>query len=103
RESLNTSLRMHAASHDAECYPQFTILHTKSGNDGLKRTLPRRINIRVLRVHREKFAAILKHESKTRHDDAAAHPAIIAFDERDHVAFVVSRAEINGVALIEQA
>jgi hypothetical protein len=56
----------------------------------------------VLRVHREKLAAILKHESKTRHDDPAAHPAIIALYQRDHVAFIIRSAHVNRIALIEQ-
>src|SRR5215472_11412126 len=92
------SLWLHIAAHDTECFPWFAIFHHESGNDGVKRTLAGRVRIRVLRVHREKFAAVLKHEAKTRYDNAAAHSAIIALDERDHVALVVSRAEINGIA-----
>src|SRR4029450_7351571 len=91
-EHLYMALRLHAATHDAESFPRFAVFHHESGNNGLKRAFTRRVNIRVLRVHREKLAAILKHESKTRHDDPATHPAIIALDERDHVALIISSA-----------
>src|SRR5213593_4703115 len=87
-EHLYMTLRLHAASHDAKCFPRFAVFHDKSGNDCVKRTLSRCVNIRVLRVHREKFTAILKHESKTGHYDPAAHPAIIALYQRHHVAFI---------------
>ena len=36
------------------------------------------------------------------HDDAAAHAAVIALNEADHVAFVIGRAHVNRVALIER-
>src|SRR5262249_27157693 len=83
-EHLYMTLRLHAAAHDTECFPRFAVFHHESGNNGVKWTFPRRVNIRVLRVHREKFSAILKHESQTRHNDPTAHPAIIALNERDH-------------------
>ena len=67
----------------------------------MKRTFARRVNVRVSRFHRKQFAAILKHESEFRHDDAAAHPAVIALNERDHVAFIIGRTHVNRVALIE--
>ena len=101
-EHLDMTLRLHAAAHDAERFPRFAVLHHESGNDGVKWAFARRVNIRVLRVHREKFAAILKHESKTRHNDAAAHAAIIALNERDHVAFVIRRAHVDRIAMIER-
>jgi len=56
----------------------------------------------VARLHREKFAAVLKHESEPGHDNAAAHAAVIALNERNHVAFVVGGAQVNRVALIER-
>ena len=54
---------------------------TKPGNDGVKRPFARRVNIGVARLHREKFAAILKHKAEPGHDDAAAHAAIVALNE----------------------
>src|SRR3954447_2814273 len=84
-EHLYMTLRLHAASHDTESFPRFTVFHHESRNNGVKRAFARRVNIRVLRVHREKFAAILKHETQTWHNDPAAHAAIIALNERDHV------------------
>ena len=102
-EYLHVSLRLHIATHHAECFPWFAIFHHEPWNDGVKRAFSRRVNIRVLRVHGKKFAPILKHEAKTRHDDPTAHAAIITLDERDHIAFIVRRAEINRVALIQQA
>src|SRR5229473_7308091 len=94
------TLRLHAAAHHAECFPRFSILHHESRNDGVKWPLSRRVHIRVARFHREKFAAIMKHESESRHYDAASHPAIIALNERDHVAFIVGRAHVNRVAVV---
>src|SRR5213083_2003773 len=96
------TLRLHAAAHDTESFPWFTAFHHESGNNGVKRAFARRVDIRVLRVHREKFAAILKHESKTRHDYPAAHPAIIALYQRYHVAFIIRSAQVNRIALIER-
>jgi len=75
---------------------------TNPGMDGVKGTFcPARKRWRV-RVHRKKFAAILKHETESGHDDAAAHAAIVTLNERDHIAFVVGRAHVNRVALIER-
>src|SRR5438105_2208599 len=101
RQHLNMTLRLHSAAHHAECLPRFAVFHHKSGNDRMKRTLAWCVNIRVTRFHREKFAAILKHESESRHYDAASHPAIIALNERDHVAFIVGRAHVNSVAVVD--
>src|SRR5438046_4474025 len=101
-EHLYMTLRLHAAAHDTESFPRFTVFHHESGNNGVKRSFTRRVNIRVLRVHREKFSAIVKHESKTWHDDPAAHPAIIALYQRHHVAFIIRSAQVNRIALIER-
>src|SRR6478609_7858596 len=93
-EHLYVTLRLHAAAHDTESFPRFTVFHHESWNNGVKRTLTGRVNIRVLWVHREKLAAILKHESETRHHDPTAHPAIIALDERDHIAVFIGGAHV---------
>ena len=98
-EDLDVTLRLHAAAHDAECFPRFAIFHDEAGDDGVEGTFARRVNIRVTGFHREKFAAILKHEAEAGHDDAAAHAAIIALNERDHVAFIIGGAHINSVAV----
>src|SRR5438552_7005693 len=96
------TLRLHAAAHDAERFPRFAIFHDEAGDDGVKWTLARRVNVRMLRIHREKFATVLKHEAESRHDDAAAHTAVIALDERDHVPFIIGGTQVNRVALIER-
>src|SRR5437867_2055778 len=95
------TLRLHAAAHYAECFPRLPIFHHESWNNGVKRTFTRRINVRVRRLHRKKFATILKHKPEPRHDDPAAHPAIIALNQRHHVTLVVGGAQVNRVALIE--
>src|SRR4029077_9332996 len=84
-EHLHMTLRLHAAAHDTESFPRFAVFHHESWNNGVKRALTGRINVRVLRVHREKLAAILKHEPQAGHDDTAAHSTIIALDERYHI------------------
>jgi hypothetical protein len=93
---------LHPAAHDAKRFPRLAILHHETGNDGVKRSFPRRVNIRVSRIHREKFATILKHESETRHDNATAHPAVVALNERNHVALIIGGAHVNRVPLIER-
>src|ERR1051326_7946606 len=72
-QHLHVSLRLHSAAHHAECFPGLSIFKHKTGYYRVKRALPRRVYIRVSRLHRKKFVAILKHESKSRHDNAAAH------------------------------
>ena len=101
-QHLDMALRLHPAAHDAKRFPRFAIFHDEPGNDGLKRPFARRVNIGVARLHREKLAAILKHEAEPGHDDAAAHAAIIALNERYHVAFVIGGAHVNRVALLER-
>src|SRR5882724_12911749 len=96
------TLRLHPATHDAKRFPRLAVLHHETGNDGVKWTFARRVNIRVSRLHREKFAPILKHESKPRHDNAAAHASIIALNQANHVAFVIRGAEVDRVALIQR-
>src|SRR5207247_10661955 len=102
REHLYMTLRLHAAAHDAECFPRFAVFHHEAGNDGVKRTFAWRINVRVSRIHGKKFTASLKHEAEARHYDPAAHPAIIALNQRHHVAFVISRAHVNRVAVVDR-
>src|SRR6516165_9759584 len=99
-EDLYMTLRLHTAAHDTESFPRFAVFHHESGNNSVKRAFTRRVNIRVLRVHREKLASILKHESKTRHDNPAAHAAIITLNQRHHVAFIICSAHVNRIALI---
>src|SRR5215475_8379750 len=95
------TLRLHAAAHDTECFPRFAIFHYEARYDGVKRTLSGRVNVRVVWIHGEKLTAILKHESKTGHHNTAAHSAIIALNQRDHVAFIISRTHVNRVTLVE--
>src|SRR6267143_2424733 len=95
------TLGLHAAAHDTERFPSLTVFHHETRNNGVERTFARRVNIRVIRIHRKKFTTILKHEPEAGHYDPAAHPAIIALNERHHVAFVISRAHVNRVPLIE--
>ena len=68
----------------------------------MKRAFARRVNVRVARLHREKFAAILKHEAESGNNDAAAHPAIIALNQANHVALIIGGTEVNRVALIQR-
>src|SRR6266404_9838876 len=84
-EHLHVTLRLHAAAHDTECFPWFAIFHHETWNNGVKRTFARRVNIRVSWIHRKKFTTILKHEAEAGHHDPAAHAAIIALNQRDHV------------------
>ena len=72
------SLRLHAAAHHSECFPRLAIFHHEAGNDGVERPLARRVNVGMTSLHREEFTAILKHESKSWHYNAATHAAIIA-------------------------
>src|SRR6266705_2059317 len=83
-EHLYMTLRLHAAAHDTESFPRFTVFHHESGNEGVKRAFTRRVNIRVLRVHREKFSAILKHESTSPTQNPADHAERTPLDQRFH-------------------
>src|SRR5438045_9307905 len=96
------TLRLHAAAHDAERFPRYAIFRDEPGADGVKWTLARRVNVRMLRIHREKFATVLKHEAKAGNNNAAAHTAVIALDERDHVSFIIGGTQVNRVALIQR-
>src|SRR5947199_1500175 len=80
REHLYVTLWLHAAAHDAECFPRFAVFHHETGNNGVKRTFTGRVNVRVSRLHGKKFATILKHEPEAGHHDTAAHAAIIALN-----------------------
>src|SRR4029077_297155 len=76
-EHLYVTLRLHADAHDTESFAGFAVFHFESWNNGVKRALTRCVNIRMLWVHREKLATILKHEPQAGHDYTAAHSAII--------------------------
>src|SRR5438445_10465818 len=95
------TLGLHAAAHDSEGEPRFFIFHDEPGNNGVKGTFARRVNVGVIRFHREKLATILKHEAESRHNDPAAHAAVITLNERDHIALIVRRAHVNSVAVID--
>src|SRR5205823_15134790 len=80
-EHLHVTLWLHPAAHHAERFPRLAIFHDETGNNGVKRALARRVNIRMVRIDREKFAAILKHESEPGDDNAAAHSAVVALNK----------------------
>src|SRR2546429_6954490 len=84
------TLWLHAAAHDAECFPRFAVFHHETGNNGVKRTFTGRVNVRVSRLHGKKFATILKHEPEAAHHDTAPRAALIAFIYSDHVASVLA-------------
>src|SRR5438034_10217383 len=102
RQNLDVPLRLHSTAHHAEGFPRFSIFHHKTRNDGVEGTFARRVNVGVVRFHREKLAAILKHEAESRHYDPAAHAAVIALNERDHIALIVRRAHVDGVAVVQR-
>ena len=101
RQNLDVPLRLHSTAHHAEGFPRFSIFHHKTRNDGVEGTFARRVNVGVIRFHREKLATILKHEAESRHNDPAAHAAVITLNERDHIALIVRRAHVNSVAVID--
>src|SRR5438270_6388396 len=92
------ALWLHAATHHSKGFPWFAIFHDEARNDGVKRPFSWRVDVGVARLHREEFTAILKHEAEPGNHDAATHPAIIALDERNHVALIIGRAHINSIA-----
>src|SRR5207244_12632967 len=100
-DHLVVPLPLHAAAHDAKCFPWFPIFHDETRNNGVKRPFAWRVNVRVTRIHRKKFTAILKHETQTKHYDPAAHAAIIALYERYHVALLASCAVLKRMDLLD--
>src|SRR5438477_5022679 len=101
RQDLDVSLWLHSATHHAKDFPRFPIPDHKTRNDSVERTVTRGMNIGVAGFHREKLATILKHEAESRHNNPAAHAAIIALNERDHIALIVRRAHVNSVAVFQ--
>ena len=101
RQHLDMTLRLHSAAHHAECFPRFAIFHHKPRDDGVKWTLAGCINVRVSRLHRKKFSPVLKHETESRHHDAAAHAVVITLNQRNHVPFIIGRAQVNRVAIVD--
>ena len=100
-DDLHVTLRLHAAAHDAERQPGLAVLGDEGGNDGVERPLARRVDVGVAVLEREQLAAILQDEAAAVGRHARAHAAVVALDQRDHVAGRIRHRHVDGVALIE--
>ena len=68
----------------------------------MERPLAGRVDIGVAGFHRENLTPVLKTEPQPGHSDTAAHTAVVALDERDHVTLSVGRAQVDSVAVIDR-
>ncbi len=95
------ALRLHRAPHHAEAHPRLAVLGDEARDDGLERTLARRIAVRVILLQHEHLATVLQDESQARRRHAAAHAAVVGLDQRDHHAVGISDGHVDRVTFLQ--
>ena len=100
-QDLHVTLRLHRAAHHAEAQPRLAVLRGERGNDGVERTLARRVAVGMVLAQHELLAAVLQDEAQARRRHAAAHAAVVGLDQRDHHAVGVGGGEVDRVAFVE--
>ena len=60
------SLRLHVRPHNSEAEQRLSVDGNERGNNGVERTLPRRIGIRMFRIQVEEFSLHIDVSEKAR-------------------------------------
>ena len=89
-DDLHMALRLDVAAHDAVCNQRQAIFRDESGDNGMKRTLPRAEIIGMLRIQAEPRAAVLQAEAQPARHVPRTAAMVDGLDERDHVPVLVS-------------
>ena len=98
-QHLHMPLRLHCAAHQAEAHKRFTILHDKRGDDGVKRSLARGIDIGMALIQRKKLAPVLQHKTEAVGHKPRTHAAVVRLNQRHHHAVSISDRQIGRIAL----
>ena len=97
-DDLCVCLRLGRAAHDAEGDPRCSVLRDEGWDDRVEGALARGIAIWLSGFEVKELAAVLQDESQVGWRHSGAHAAVVALDERDHVAFGIRCAEVDGVS-----
>lgn len=103
-QHLHVALRLHEAAHDTVTRVQTTVVRVRDHrrDDGVIRSLPRRVDVRVVgRTKREIAATVLQREATALGDDGGAETRVVADDEGAGVAFWVGGGQVDGVGFAE--
>ena len=98
-QHLHMPLRLHRAAHQAEAHKWLSILHDKRGDDGVKRSLARGIDIGMTLIQRKKLAPVLQHKTEAIGNKSRTHAAIVRLNQRHHHAVSISDSQIGRIAL----
>ena len=95
------ALRLHIGTHHAVTHHRLSIFGEERWNDGVKRPLARRHQIRrVVSVgaYVERMATVLQADAKGRLDTTGTKAHVIALDKANHHAVFICSAQINRAA-----
>src|SRR5258708_40321108 len=96
RYELGVSQRLIGAAHNAETDVLRTALH-QGRNDGVKRPLSARENVRVSRIEREPSTAVLQNKAHALDRNAGAELREHALNPAGDVAVAIDHSQISGV------
>src|SRR5690349_4785678 len=91
-------LSLEVAPHHAEDQIRAAVLRYHRRDDRVERPLVRLQAIEVILVERKQIAAVLQDETEVTRDELAAEAVVVALDERDTIAVLVHRTQVNRVA-----
>ena len=100
-QNLNVPLRLRCTAHDAKAEEGFSILRDERRNNGMKGAFSGRVGVHTTGFEVEHFAAILQRKAKSSRTYTRAETAVVALDERHHVAVFVSHCEVDGVTMVD--
>ena len=73
--------------------------YDKGMNDGVERSLARRIRIGMTLIERKEFATVLEHEAQAIWDQPCSHSTIVRLDEGDHHAVGIGHRKVGGISI----
>ena len=100
QEDLELPLGLHESPHDAKGPYRTAVFRQEAGNDGMVRFLSRPDAVITGQIHGEVVSPVTEGNAIPRHDDTRPETIVVALDERNHIAFAIGAAQVNGTATV---
>ena len=100
-QDLHMRLWLHRPTHNAETQPGLAVFGNECRDDGVERAFARLEAVGMALFKAEQLTAVLQVEAEAGRYHARTHAAVIALDQRDHVAVFIGRGKVNGIAVFQ--